>query len=241
MRGMIIAALIGQSIDILLLVVGVLGALAFLLFKVIVPGSKKITVFNEDFAPNVQYMPLLAKLNEILTIIEDVADQTKSDSGSTLKDDLLLLRGYAEENRQAAAEAKAAVVEARAIAEGFAQANAAGIKALEILVGTIKEHAQDDRDLARRDRDLARDALQRMVALAESAARTEESGARQEAGAVLAAESRARTEAAGERIEAASAVVAEDLADAKRRADDVHSAEPPGSAADAASQSPDGE
>jgi hypothetical protein len=213
MQDMIVAALIGQSIDILLLVVGVLAALAFLLFKVIVPGSEKITIFNRKVVPNVQYMDVLPKLNEILTILEAVADQTKSDHGSTLKDDLLLLRSYAQENRQAAAEAKQAAIEARQLGEQ-----------LKVLLGTAKERAADAAGLARDDRDLARDALKEMRKLmasaAESAARTEESGARQEAGA---------------------AVVAEDLAAQQRRADDVKPGEPSGTAADAASQSPESE
>jgi hypothetical protein len=220
-----IAALIGQSIDILLAIVGVLAALAFLLFKVIVPGSEKITVFNRKVVPNVQYMDVLPKLNEILTVLEAVADQTKSNHGSTLKDDLLLLRGYAEENRTAAAEAKAAAVEARKLGEQ-----------LKILLGTAKEGAADAAGLARDDRDLARDALKdtkdalkEMKKLMDSAAES----------AVLAAESRARTEASGERMEAADAVVAEDLAAKTRRADDVKPSEPSGTAADAASQSPD--
>lgn len=246
-----LAAIVGQSIDLLLLVVGILAALAFLLWKVIIPGSKFVTTVNEEVAPNIQYMHHLEKLDPMMETLEDVAKQVRRNSGSSMRDEMDELATYARENRTAAAEAKQAAIDAREAAEGFAHTNAAaitaaaenarkieqGLKELEVLVGTMKEHAKDERELARGDRDLARDdrvlasdALEQLVALLASATRTEESGA--------------RTEASGARIEAARAVVAEDLAKDKQRADEVADHEPPGTAADAASRAsedPDGE
>jgi hypothetical protein len=257
--GPLLAAILGGTIDKVIYAASAIAALIFL-WKFVVPVAKGVTTFNEKVVPNVQYMPHLAKLAAMEAVLDEIGAQFSTDSGSTLKDDIVAVRTdirqlgeYAEENRQAAAQAKLAATEAQAAAAEakdaaiaaadsatrYAAANAAGINALEILVGTIKEHAKDDRDLARGDRDLARDALQQMVALAESAARTEQSGARQEAAGELAKESRERTEASGARIEEAGRVVASDLAESQRRADDVDPNGEPGSAADAASQSPD--
>lgn len=244
-----LAAIVGQSIDLLLLVTGVLAALAFAIWKVIIPGSKFITTVDEEVAPNIQYMhhlekldPMmenLEKLDPMMSVLEDIAKQVQRDSGSSMRDEMDELAGYARENRTAAAEAKQAAIDAKEAAEEFARTNAAGIvaaaenarkieqglKELEVLVGTMREHARDERELARGDRDLARDdrvlasdALARLVDLLASATRTEESGAR---------------------IEAARAVVAEDLAATKKVADEVADHEPPGSAADAASRSPE--
>jgi chromosome segregation ATPase len=222
----IVAALLGSTYADIAAFVGAI-VLAGSLWKLIGRGAEGIVLFNKKVVPNVQYMDLLPILNEIQSVLVEVAAQFRSDSGSTLKDTTNRLEKYAQENRQAAAEAKQAAIEARELGEQ-----------LKILLGTAKEGAADAAGLARDDRDLARDALKdtkdalrEMKKLMDSAAE----------GAVLAAESRARTEASGERVEAASAVVAEDLANQQRRADDVKPSEPSGSAADAASQSPDGE
>lgn len=211
-------AIIGQSVDLLLLVAGVLAALAFILFKVIIPGSKWVTTINEEIVPNVQYMKDLPKLNRVLAVVEEIAGQFRTDHGSTLKDDINRLGQHAIENKQAAAEAKQAAGDAREAATEFARTNASAIRALEVLVGTLTARARDESALARTDRDLARDALEKILALLASAHRTEESGAR---------------------IEADRAVVASDLAAQQQRADDVEPHEPPGTAADAASQSPE--
>jgi hypothetical protein len=255
-----LAAVLGPTLDIVTGIVAFVALGTAFLYKVVIPGAKGITTFNEKIVPNAKYMPHLAKLDAMESVLDDIGSQFKTNEGSSLKDDIIQVRRdiaqlgeYAEENRQAAADAKlaaaeaktaAAAAEAAAIAAAdsatrYAAANAAGINALEILVGTIKEHAKDDRDLARGDRDLARDALRQMVELTASAARTEESGVRQEAAGELAKESRQRTEASGARIEEAGRVVAEDLAATQKRADDVHPDEAPGAAADAASQSPE--
>jgi vacuolar-type H+-ATPase subunit I/STV1 len=219
------AAIVGQSIDLLLLVAGVLGALAFMLWKVILPAAKMITVVNEEVIPNVKYMKLLAQLAPVLAVLNEIATQFREDSGSTLKDTTNRLEQHAEESKKAAEENRQAAVE-------FARVNRESITALQIEMGTVRELAKEDRRLARGDRDLARDALEKILALVASAQRQEASG-------LLAEASRARTEASGARIEAADAVVAEDLAAQQQRADDVESHEPPGSAADAASQSPE--
>lgn len=228
----IVGAIVGQSIDLLILVVGVLGALAFLLWKVIIPGARWITTINEKVVPNFQYMPLLAELQPILTVMQEIATQFTPDSGESLKDATDRLEAHAREGMIAAGEAKRAADDAKIAAAAamtaateWARTNAAGIKALEILVGTLGEHAKDDRDLARGDRDLARDALIQIRELVASGARTEASGE--------------RVEASGARVEADRAQVADDLAESQRRADEVQAHEPPGTAADAASQSPE--
>jgi hypothetical protein len=205
-------AIIGQGIDLLLLVAGVFGALAFLLFKVIIPGSKWVTVIDEEIVPNVQYMKHLAKLDAMLSVLDEIASQFRADSGSTLKDTTNRLEEHAEASRIAAEANRVAAVE-------LARINRESITALEVAMGTAQELAREDRRLAREDRDLARDAYERMAALLASAG---------------------RTEASGVRIEADRAVVAEDLAAQQQRVDEVHPHEPPGSAADAASQSPEG-
>lgn len=228
----VIGAVIGQGVDLLLLVAGVLGALAFMLWKVIIPGARWITTINEKVVPNFQYMPLLAELQPVLRVMQDIAAQFAPDSGETLKDATDRLETHAKQNQQAVVEARLAADDAKLSASAamtaateWARTNAAGIKALEIMVGTLGEHAKDDRDLARGDRDLARDALMQIRDLVAAADRTEKSGA--------------RVEASGARVEADRAHVAEDLAESQRRADDVEAHEPPGTAADAASQSPE--
>jgi hypothetical protein len=211
-------AIIGQGIDLLLLIASVFGALIFLLWKVIIPAAKGITVFNEEIVPNIQYMKLLAQLAPVLEVLNEIAAQFRTDSGSTLKDTTNRLEQHAEESKKSAEDNRLAAVE-------FARVNREAITTLQIEMGTIRELANEDRKLAREDRDLARDALEKILSLIASG--------------VLADESRARTEASGARIEAADAIVAEDLAAQQQRADDVHSDEPSGSAADAASQSPE--
>lgn len=235
-----IVAIIGPVFDKAAAVVFVCGVLAALYWKVLSPLATLITTINKQFIPNVQYMGDLPKINKILTVVEAMAGQFRRDDGSTMKDDMDALAGYAVENRMAAAaakeaasDAKQAAIEARqagvdaaaaatAAAKENAHTNASGIATLEVLVGTIKERADDDRQLARSDRDLARDAiertLERMRDIMASATRTEESGAR---------------------IEIDRASVAEDLAAARKSADDVHEDAEPGTAADAASQSPE--
>lgn len=210
---MVVGTILGSTWAAVAGIVLVVGVLTALLKTVIVPGAKGITTFNEDIAPNVKYMPLLAQLGPMLAAVEDIAKQ-----GSTQRDTMDRLEKHGQENKRAAEEARATAVE-------FARLNRESITALEVAMGTVRELAKEDRQLAREDRDLARDAYQGMLSLAESAARTEESGA--------------RTEASGARVEAASAVVAEDLAATQKRADDVHADEPPGTASDAASQSPE--
>lgn len=225
-----VAALLGSTYANVAAVVVVLAVLAAA-WKLIGRGAEGIVLFNKKIVPNVQYMDLLPKVEAILTILEEVVAQVRTDHGSSLLDTTLRLEettgrleGYAEENREAAAQAQRAATEARdaaAAAAAAAQVNAEGVADLKVLLGTAKERATDADALARGDRDLARDALEEIKKLIASAARTEESGAR---------------------IEAASAVVADDLAADRRRADDVTSSEPPSTAADAASQSPnDGE
>lgn len=226
------ASVLSQGIGYILGAAGLLAALAFLLWKVILPAAKGITVFNEEVVPNIQYMKLLAQLAPVLEVLNEIAGQFRTDSGSTLKDTTNRLEEHAQASRIAAEENRLAAVE-------FARANRESITALQIEMGTVRELAKEDRRLARGDRDLARDALEKILDLVASAARTEESGARQEAAGLLAEKSRARTEASGARIEAADAIVAEDLAAQQQRADDVESHEPPGTAADAASQSPE--
>lgn len=211
------AAIVGQSVDLLLLVAGVLAALAFLLWRVIIPGAKGITVFNEEVAPNVKYMKDLPKLNRVLSVVEEIAGQFRTDSGSTLKDTTDRLERHAEKALEVAEANRLAAVE-------LARINRESITALEVAMGTVRELAKEDRDLARRDRDLARDERQRTLELLASALRTEASGV--------------RVEESGARAQADRAVVAEDLAADKQRADDVKSSEP-GAAADAASQSPE--
>lgn len=231
-----LAAIIGPAFDKAAAVVFAAAVLAGLYWKVFTPLAILITTINKQFIPNVQYMGDLPKINKILRVVEAMAAQFQRNDGSTMKDDMDALAEHALENRMAAAEAKQAaleaqqaVTEARAAAVEFAHTNAAGISTLEVLVGTIKERAEDDRQLARSDRDLARDAIEktldRMRDIMASATRTEASGV--------------RTEASGERIEADRASVAVDLAASQKRADDVHKDEEPGTAADAASLSPE--
>lgn len=200
---LVIAAFAGGSIEVLLAIAAALAALGFMLFRVVVPTARGITTFNDDVVPHLKYLPLLADLKPVLSTLTAIAGEFASDSGSTLKDAMDRLEHETAENRL--------------VADEFARANRAHIAALEIAMGTVKELAAEDRLLARSDRDLARDAYAKMVALVESALRTEQSGAR---------------------IEAARAVVADDLAATQQRADDVRPGEPPGAAADAASQSP---
>jgi hypothetical protein len=216
--GVMAGAIIGQGVDILLLVAGVCAALAYMLWKVIIPGAKGITVFNEEIAPNVKYMKDLPKLNVVLSVVEEIAGQFRTNSGSTLKDTTDRLERHAEESKQAAEANRLAAVE-------LARLNRDSITALEVAMGTVRELAKEDRELARRDRDLARDERERTLTLLASAMRTEASGV--------------RVEESGARVEADRAHVAEDLAATQQRADDVPSHEPPGTAADAASQSPE--
>ena len=247
-----LAAIIGPTLD---WVAGILIALAVIAgaWKLVTRGAKLITLVDEEIAPNVKYMKDLPKINRVLDVVVELAGQVQRDHGSGLMDDMDALRatidvleknvealgGHASENRvaakiaqQAAVEAGQAVIAATEAATENARINAKGIAALEVLMGTAREHAQDDRALARDDRDLARDALEQIRNLLASAHRTEASGERVEA-------SGARTEASGARTEAADEIVAHDLAARDRRADDV-AGEAPGAAADAASQSAEG-
>lgn len=152
---------------------------------------------------------------KLLPILEDIAAQFGTDSGATMKDQLNRVEEHAE---QVAAE------NAR-LAKEIGAANRASITEIQAAIGTLRELSGEDRKLARDDRQALLDILR--------------SGERVEASGILADASRARTEASGERMEAADAVVAEDLAETQRRADAVLDHEPPGSAADAASQSPE--
>jgi hypothetical protein len=239
------AAILGGTIETIIYLASVIGALIFL-WKVVVPLAKIITVVNDKVVPNVQYMPHLAKLDSMEAVLDDIGSQFSTDSGSTLKDDMLAVRRdisqlgeYAKENRAAAADAKAASKEVARVAVETAKIFQEQMTEMKAQMGSVKELASDDRAWARKDSDLARDTYQRMAELVESALRTEESGARQEASGALADESRARTEASGARIEEAGRVVAEDLAAKTKRADDVDPSEPHGAASDAAAQSPD--
>lgn len=211
MNSLVLAAIVGPTLD---WVAGVLIAVGVILGaykKLISPIAKGITTFNEDVAPNVRYLPDLAKLDPMLTVLESMAAEFRTNSGSSLRDSTNRLEEQADAARQAAEKALSTAIE-------FARLNRESITALEVAMGTVRELAKEDRQLAREDRDRARDALERMVALADSMDRTEASGAR---------------------IEADRAHVAKDLAATQQRADDVLEHEPPGSAADAASQSPD--
>jgi hypothetical protein len=231
------AAILGGTVDVVIYIAAAGGALAFL-WKVIIPFAKGLTVFNEDVVPNIQFMPHLAKLDAMESVLDDIAAQFSTDSGSTFKDDILQVRSdinqlgrYAIENREAAANAKAAAEDVARVAADAARVFQEQMTEMKAQMGSVKELARDDRALARKDSDLARDTYQRMAELVESALRTEAAGE-------LAKESRERTEASGVRIEDAAAVVAKDLAATQKRADDAVD-ESPGAAADAASQSPD--
>jgi hypothetical protein len=231
----ILAAVIGPTIDVVLAIASAGAAAAWILFKVIIPGAKGLTIFNEEIAPNVKYhkfLPKLAILDRVMAKLEDVAAQFTPNSGTTLKDTADRLEGYAAAAREVAESAREAAESALAAADQWATANRTQLTvlgdhlmALQAQMSSVKELARDDRELARKDRDEARDLHKRIAELAESAVRADES--------------RARTEASGARIEEAGRVVAEDLAATQKRADEVPSEEPPGTAADAASQSPD--
>lgn len=192
------------TLQLIVLVAAAIGALGYILFKVVVPGAQLITD-AKMMLPYLKFLPMLA----------EITAQFGPDSGQTIKDQM----NRVEQHAQEVAEANAR------LAKEIGAANRSSITEIQAALGAMRE-------LAREDRQALLDILR--------------SGMRMEAASALADESRARMEASGERVEAsgvrteaADAVVAEDLAETRKRADEVHEDEAPGSAADAASQSPE--
>lgn len=191
-------------------IITIIGA-STALVKVIIPLSKAITDFREKVAPNVQYMPLLEDIAQVLPMLRSIEAEFTGNEGSTLKDAMDRLEAHAEEAGQAAAASLAAATE-------FSRINRESITRLEAQVMTVRELASDDRELARRDRES-------MLGAIRSLGRVEASGE--------------RVEASGVRSEEAAATVAHELAATQQRADDVHNDEAPGAAADAAALPPE--
>jgi hypothetical protein len=202
-----------ESLQLIAVIAAACAALGYLLKKVIVPGAHVLVRVVADL----QHLPVL----------EEIAEQFRSNSGSTLKDAIDRLEARADANK-AAAEGFAAAN--RKLAEELATETRASLARLEVAIGVITQLAESDRSIVAQQG-------QQLLDIVRSGIRTEESGARQEASGARTEASGARTEASGARTEAADAAVASHLAEAQARADEVPSAEPPGAAADAASQS----
>lgn len=200
------------------ILISVLGpALAYVLTKVIVPGAQLI-IDTKQMIPFLRYLPILEDIQTVLPTIAMIAKEFTTDSGSTLKDDIVELKQHAQENRKAAAASLAAAAE-------YARTNRQSITELQGAMAAVKELARDDRQLAREDRQVILGAIDQLARVEASGARTEASGE--------------RVEASGVRTEAAAAHVADDLAAREKRADEVPPGEAPGTAADAAWQAAD--
>lgn len=195
---------VSSTLQLIVLLAAAFGALSYILIKVVVPTAQLITD-AKHMLPFLKFLPIL----------EDIAAEFGTNSGSTMKDQLNRVEKHAEEVAETTAQ----------LAKDNFATNRASITEIQAALGTQRELLAEDRKLAREDRQALLDILR--------------SGERVEASGILADASRARTEASGERMEAADAVVAEDLAETQRRADAVLDHEPPGAAADAASQSPE--
>jgi hypothetical protein len=211
------AVALTESLTLIVLLSVAIPAIGYLVKKVIVPGTRGFIRMVDDL----KYLPVL----------EQIAEQFSGGTGKSLQEAVARIEAGAAEALLAASAAREAAEQFaaanRQAAERFAAENRAGIQALQIAVGTIKELAEGDRAVV-----LAQG--QQLLDIIRSGVRTEASGARQE----LSGE---RVEAAGERSKAAADAVAMHLAEAQQRADEVAATEAPGTAADAASQSPDEE
>lgn len=196
----VIGALIADSVDQIVYVAAGVAAVYFVVTKILLPGSKLLISLEKA-------IPFL----KLLPILEDIAAQFRSDSGSTLKDSTNRLEASIEASNK--------------MAKDFAATNRSAIDALQIAMGVMQELAKEDRSLAREDR-------QQLLAMLQSQSRQEAVGVRQEA-------SSARQEASDERSEAATAVVASDLKQAQESAAVAQDSQDPGAAADAAALPPD--
>jgi hypothetical protein len=203
-----------STLQLIVLLAAAATALGVLFKKVILPSAQLI-VETKRMLPFLQHLPILEDLKKVLPILVDIAAQFRTDSGSTLKDDINVLRQYAEENRDAAAASMTAAAESMTAAAEYARVNRALITEMQIAMAATEMRQKEAAQQLREDRDMMRDAVKALV-------RVEASGE--------------RVEASGARTEAADEVVASDLAAREKRADDM-SGQAPGVASDAALQS----
>lgn len=160
-----------DSLQFIVLIAAVFGALGYLILKVVVPGAKLIT----ELVATLPYLKLLP-------ILETIKTEFSSDSGFTIRDALNRIEVHAEENKQMAID--------------VAKSNRDSITELQAAMIAVRELARDDRDLARKDREQLMELMKSGARVEASGVRMEEFGVRSEASGARTEASGARTEAA---------------------------------------------
>jgi HAMP domain-containing protein len=214
----IVASVLGQAVTYLLAAAGIVGALASLWQWVFKPLGKRFIAQMKD--------------DEIKPIVQEIAAQFRSDSGSTLKDTTNRLEQAVQEVTE---RLERAIRRAEGTLERLEVALAANSSATEGLRSSMAVALET----LRRETGAATEALRIGAGIAGGLAEQDRKTLDRltEALRVVTQES-TEGAATGLRLEGAARIVADDLAAAQNRADNV-STEEPGAAADAASKPPD--
>jgi hypothetical protein len=217
----------------------VVTAIGLLIKKVIIPGYKGVGALEDALPVFREFTATFKGKTDVFKVIEEIAQQFRTDSGSSLRDAVDQLGRYAERNRLSAEKAAEVANQAAAVAEQAAEDNRRSNEQL-----MIRFEAQRQLDEQRSEQQ------ERLVLKVDRAAvkLDQMMHDRAQVATDLTAREKKVDAASGgvasdltERqrlIDEASSGVASDLAASRQRADDTPAGETAGTAADAASQTP---
>ena len=161
------------TLQLVVLIAAAFGALGYILFKVIVPTAQLITD-AKNMLPYLRFLPIL----------EDIAAQFGTDSGSTIKDQMNRVEAHAQEVAESTAQ----------LAKDNFATNRTSITEIQAAVESLRILSAEDRKLAREDRQALVDIVRSGARMEASDARTEASGKRIEAADVVVAADLAATQ-----------------------------------------------
>lgn len=195
-------------------------AIGLLIKKVIIPGYRGVGALEDALPVFREFTETFKGNTDVFVVIKDIAQQFRTDSGSSLRDAVDQLGRYAERNRLSAEKAADVANNAAAVASQAADDNRRSNEQL-----MIRLEAQKELDQVRAEQQ------ERLVLKVDRA--TVKLDQMMSDRAQVAADLTAREK----KVDEASSGVASDLAASRQRADES-TGEEAGAAADAASQTP---
>jgi len=216
----------------------VVTAVGLLIKKVVIPGYRGVGAIEDALPVFREFTATFRGKTDVFKVIEEIATQFRSDNGSSLRDAIDQLAKSAESNRLSAQKAADVAAIAATTAERASDDNR---RANESLLIRFEAQRQLDEQRAQQQERLLIQSDRLMVRVDKMMSD------REQVAAELAAREKKIDAASGgvasdlterqRQIDEASSGVASDLAASRQRADEIVD-ELPGTAADAASQTP---
>jgi len=215
----------------------VVTAVSLLIKKVVIPGYKGVGALEDALPVFKEFTATFRGKTDVFKVIEEIAQQFRSDNGSSLRDAVDQLGRYAERNRLSAEKAAEVANRAATVAERASDDNRRSNEALAIRFEAQRildeqQAKQQERLLLQNDRLMVRmDQMMQDRAQVATELTAREKKVDDASGGVASDLTERQRQ-----IDAASSGVASDLAAARGRADETTGEA--GAAADAASQTP---